>query len=247
MFKFKGNERIGEKHINNYGNEFEIVEYKNADKVTVEFECGYRTVVTYQNCQLGRVSCPYDKRYNGVACMGLMSDGTDPVAVINGKQTRQYILWMSMINRCYNESQLKNSPAYRKCSVCDRWLVYANFLEDLPKIPNYNIWMNRSDYELDKDMLQQDKEFRVYSPETCAFIPYDVNIRMAHKTPRAKKEKPYKPVKVIRVTDVETGVYVDAKKQREVAEMFGFTQTYVSKLIKKGKCYVGYKIEVLYV
>ena len=242
---FKG-QHIGEKYVNNYGNEFIIVDYKGG-KVTVEFECGYRTTTSYQSCQLGAISCPYDKRQCGVGCIGLKSDGTEPICCINGKSTKTYKLWCSMLNRVYNEKQLKKHPAYRRCKVCERWLVFANFLEDLPSIPNYNVWLIRDDYELDKDMLQQGEEFKVYSPKTCVFISHEINILMARKTPRTKKEKPYKPVKVVRVTDIETGVYVDVKKQKDVADMFGFTRAYINKLIKKGKSYLGYKIEVLYV
>jgi hypothetical protein len=167
--------------------------------------------------------------------------------MVDGKQTREYRLWCSMINRVYNKKQLRKHPAYRRCKVCERWLAFANFLEDLTNIPNYDIWLNREDYDLDKDMLQQGKQFKVYSPETCVFIPRNLNIGLSNKTPKAKKEKPCKLKKVIRVTDVETGVYVDGLTQKDIANMFGFTQSYTSKLIKRGKCYLGYKIEVLYI
>ena len=238
-------ERMGEVFINNYGNIFKIVEYKNARKVTVEFECGYRVVTSYQNCQKGGVRCPYDKTYCGVACIGLLPDGTEPVLYENGKPTKPYKAWCAMINRCYNEKQLEYNPAYRNCSVCDFLLVYANFLENIHLIPNYEVWLVNDNYELDKDLLQSGKEFKVYSLETCMFMPRGINIRLSSRLPKPKKEKAQKTKKVIRLTHIESGMYMHFDKQQQVADKLGVTQSYISRLIKKGEEYNGYKIEVL--
>jgi hypothetical protein len=234
-------ERMGEVFTNNYGNTFKIVEYKNARKVTVEFECGYTTTAAYSSCKKGGVSCPYDKRYNAVACIGLKKDGTEPICYINGKPTKAYALWCAMINRVYNKKQLKYHPGYKKSKVCERWLVFANFLEDLPNIPNYELWLHSDQYELDKDLLQHGQEFKIYSPTTCMFVPKNVNIRL----PKPKKEKAPKPKKVIRLTHIESGMYMHFDKQQQVADKLGVTQSYISRLVKKGDEYNGYKIEVL--
>ena len=239
-------ERMGETFINAFGNKFTVVEYKNSMNLTVEFECGYQTTANYQNCQLGRVACPFDKRYCSVGCIGLKSDGTEPVLMVDGKQTKPYKLWCSMINRVYNEKQLQYEPAYRKCRVCDRWLVYSQFLEDLPSLKGYDIWLTCDDYELDKDLLQQGKEFKVYSPETCMFIPKSVNTRLP-KARRPKKQKALELRKIIRLTHIETGMYMHFNKQQQVADKLGVTQSWISRLIKRGEEYNGYKIEVLYV
>ena len=237
--------RIGETYVNNYGNEYVIVDYEGNNKVTVEFKkYGYvRTGLYYHNVRLGRTYCPFDKRYYGVACIGLMSDGTEPVLIINGEETKEYKLWMAMIYRVYSESQLKHHSSYRKCKVCDRWLVYANFLEDIKSLPNYELWLHSDQYELDKDLLQHGQEFKIYSPTTCMFVPKNVNIRL----PKPKKEKAPKPQKIFRLTHIESGMYMDYKKQEEVAGKLGVTQSYISKLVKKGETYKGYKIEKMYV
>ena len=88
-----------------------------------------------------------------------------------------------MIDRCYN----KNSNAYEKYGaigvrVCDRWLCYEYFVQDLPKIPNYDLWKRYPKiYRLDKDILQNRADNKVYSPETCMFISSRDNTIEMHK------------------------------------------------------------------
>ena len=237
--------RIGERYMNHWGNWYVIIAYNGNKNVTVQFEeSGFiRYNVSYQNVRLGNVSCPYDLTQCSVGCIGLMSDGSYPVCKVNGKLTKEYKLWMAMINRVYNESQLKHHSSYRKCKVCDRWLVYANFLEDVKSLPNYELWLHSDQCELDKDLLQHGQEFKIYSPTTCMFVPKNVNIRL----PKPKKEKAPKPKKVFRLTHIESGMYMDYNKQEEVAGKLGVTQSYISKLVKKGETYKGYKIEKMYV
>ena len=77
-----------------------------------------------------------------------------------------YTKWHGMIRRCYSkESEIKN-PTYKDCYVCDEWLTFSNFKS----------WMEQQDYEgkhLDKDLLVCNN--KVYSPETCVFVPREIN------------------------------------------------------------------------
>ncbi len=77
-----------------------------------------------------------------------------------------YLTWKGMIDRCYGRSQLRNRPSYEDCFVCDEWLIFSNFKK----------WMERQDCDgmhLDKDILV--KGNKVYSPDTCLFVPPSVN------------------------------------------------------------------------
>jgi len=61
------------------------------------------------------------------------------------RHTRVYRIWSCMLTRCNNQ----NEPAYAKygargIKVCDRWLVFANFLEDMGE-PNLNESIDRID------------------------------------------------------------------------------------------------------
>ncbi len=73
--------------------------------------------------------------------------------------------WHSMIRRCYSENSRIINPAYEMVSVCQDWLVYSNF----------KVWMESQNWEglaLDKDIRG---DGNLYSPETCAFVPQQIN------------------------------------------------------------------------
>lgn len=77
-----------------------------------------------------------------------------------------YKFWSSMVERCYSEKMQKKNPTYIGITVCDDWKRYSNFEK----------WANKhyiSGYELDKDIITINS--KIYSPETCSFVPSIVN------------------------------------------------------------------------
>lgn len=86
----------------------------------------------------------------------------------NGKIVRCpfYIKWHSMLRRCYSKVLHSNNPAYLGCTVCVEWLTFSNFKS----------WMETQDWEgkeLDKDWIVLGN--KIYSPDTCCFIPKGLN------------------------------------------------------------------------
>ncbi|EHM6953344.1 hypothetical protein KGV31_002143 [Vibrio parahaemolyticus] len=84
----------------------------------------------------------------------------------DGTNTVLYKVWSSMLQRCYSQSFLSKFPTYRGCSVCEEWLTLSEFKK----------WFDAhyiEGYELDKDLLF--KGNKIYSPQTCVFIPKHVN------------------------------------------------------------------------
>jgi len=77
-----------------------------------------------------------------------------------------YRRWVAMLHRCYGNFSKKH-PTYSVCSVCEEWLVFSNFEKWFEE--NY-----KEGYELDKDLLSG-KDNKVYSPETCCFLPQRIN------------------------------------------------------------------------
>ena len=75
--------------------------------------------------------------------------------------------WRAMLQRCYCEKFLEKHPTYQGCYVCEEWLTFSNFLKWFET--NY-----KNGYELDKDLLSS-KGNKVYSPETCCFLPHELN------------------------------------------------------------------------
>lgn len=168
----KKEERLGETFVSNEGCTFFIIEYVNANCVTVKFadEYGAEIHTAYHNCKKGSVKNPY---FNSVFGVGRIGVG-DFKTFINGKMTREYYLWGNMIERCYSGKY----PTYANVTVCNRWLVYANFLEDLPLIEGYELWLNSEEMiSLDKDLKQVGVKNKVYSLETVKFVTQGENAR----------------------------------------------------------------------
>lgn len=121
-----------------------------------------------------------------------------PTVVIDGKHKQVrcpfYFRWKSMLERCYNKKTNKKNPTYAGCKVCDEWLTFSNFKS----------WMEKQDWEgmeLDKDILSGSE--KIYSPETCAFVPKSLN-RFLNDHGRARGKLP------IGVTLHSDGVYYTA-------------------------------------
>lgn len=91
-----------------------------------------------------------------------------------GKQLRcpAYDRWASMITRCYSEVCHKKQPAYIDAEVCDEWKYFSNFRR---------WWVNNytDGWQLDKDILSVG--CKVYSPETCIYVPGWLNKFITNK------------------------------------------------------------------
>jgi hypothetical protein len=86
------------------------------------------------------------------------------------KNRKIYDAWREMLKRCYSEKYHKRQPSYIGCTVCEEWLDFQTFAE----------WFNDNYYELENEKVALDKDFlikgnKVYSPETCLFVPMSIN------------------------------------------------------------------------
>jgi len=155
--------RIGEKFITNEGYEVEIIEYFSNKNITIKFENNF----IFHNIQLrnlirGQVSNPYHtSKYNmGYLGIGKYKAHTDK------KATLTYKIWTSMLRRCYDEKFKQINPTYTGVTVYEKWHDFQNF----------GAWFEKSyidGFELDKDILI--KGNKIYSPETCCFVPHEIN------------------------------------------------------------------------
>lgn len=79
-----------------------------------------------------------------------------------------------MLCRAYCKKYHKKRPTYENVIVCSEWLNFQNFAEWYYKQPFFNAKdYNGKPYQLDKDILF--KGNKVYSPETCCFVPPEIN------------------------------------------------------------------------
>lgn len=131
-------------------------------------------VIAKQGCQ----KCYNDRRRTLVLGWGI-NDSKRPV--MHGTQKELiYKTWTSMIRRCYSPKYHKYKPTYIGCEVCDEWKYYSNFEK----------WFNehyKQGYVLDKDILVQGN--RVYSPNTCCFVPPYINGLLATNASKRGKYK----------------------------------------------------------
>ena len=160
--------RIGEINKNRYGSVMKIINYKNYDNITVEFDNKFITGCSYQQFKNGSVKNLYDKSVYGV---GYLGEGKYVSKEQNKKEhTKQYETWIRMLDRCYSFNYKNNFHTYIECYTCEEWHNFQNFAkwydENIYEINNENI-------ELDKDILF--KGNKIYSPENCIFVPQKIN------------------------------------------------------------------------
>ena len=98
-----------------------------------------------------------------------------------------YKKWADMLYRCYNEEYHKTHPTYIGCTVCDRWLILSNFVEDVPKITGYDEErLLNGELELDKDKKKDENKH--YIMKYCTWLLKPENISLAHKGKQVSEE-----------------------------------------------------------
>lgn len=156
----------GDVYKNTFGTEYVVVKYQTARKVHVRFldEFGYETVSTAFYVKKGVIRNPYDKT---VFSRGYY--GVGPYKGKTGNKTsKEYSLWGGMFNRCYCTKPGVNET-YRDCSVSPEFFNFQDFAVWATKQNGFG----REGWHLDKDIVQRGN--KVYSPETCAFVPQEIN------------------------------------------------------------------------
>lgn len=186
MMISKANERLGETNYNRLGSKMWIIRYGNARDIDVEFENGYVKKNThYSLFKSGAIVNPYDISVYG---HGYIGEGKYKPSV-KGKHTPEYTTWKSMLTRCYSKNYHKKQPSYIGCTVHEDWLNFQTFSKWYES--NYYFISNEK-LELDKDILV--KGNKVYSPNTCVFVPKKIN-RLFTKTNKSRGKLPIGVIK----------------------------------------------------
>lgn len=147
---------------NNYGF-CEVVEYVSNRKVVVRFDSGYVTTSEMGQLRRGDVKDKSLPNIRGVA----YNDYPHPVK-IDHQHIPEYVLWRNVIERSF----FNLTNAYKNVEMCDDWLHFSKFKRDITSMPNFNEFLNEG-WHLDKDILV--KGSKLYSPETCCFVPKELN------------------------------------------------------------------------
>ena len=158
--------RVGETNITKQGFTISIIEYDCYNNVIIQFNDRYNTIwhTTYVRFKQGTVKNP------NVLCMYGRIAYKQDIA----KNPMAYNKYRAMLDRCYG-IQKGNNIVYQGCQVCNEWNNFENFLA----------WFTDNYYSIDGDNMDLDKDIlgngKLYSPDTCVFIPHKLNSQFARR------------------------------------------------------------------
>ncbi|MGO4887081.1 hypothetical protein ACJ2A9_04925 [Anaerobacillus sp. MEB173] len=158
--------RVGETRLNRLGSMMIVDEYNNSQDIWVRFPQGNMVKCTWTQFLAGNVKNVWDRSLYGV---GYIGEGKYKISV-NGVPTKIYKVWASMIQRCYSVKLQEKCPTYKGVTVCDEWHNFQNFAK----------WYDANIYDIEGCRMELDKDIlckgnKVYSPDTCVFVPHHIN------------------------------------------------------------------------
>lgn len=142
-----------------------VLKYNNAEDVEVMFlDTKYTTSARMQCIKHGRVRDFLKPFMFGVGFI------TKTV----GSKDKNYSTWQRMLERCYETKCQSKYPTYIGCTVSENF----KYLEYFSKWCVNQIGFDSKDekgrpFQLDKDILL--KGNKVYSEDTCCFVPAEIN------------------------------------------------------------------------
>ena len=161
-------DRTGEERLNAFGSKMIIKKYRKAIDIDVYFP-EYDWIfehATYGKFKKGEIKCSYEPRTLGVGYLGEGKYKTRE----NGKVHKYYKIWHGMLTRCYDPKFHEKRPTYDGCKVEDYLLNFQHMCE----------WLENNYYEIPGEQMCLDKDIlckgnKIYSRETCIFVPKRIN------------------------------------------------------------------------
>lgn len=176
--------RIGEVNCNKYGTKMKIIEILDQKNIYIEFQDAYKIIKkgSYHAFKNGTLKNPYDKSVHNI---GYLGEGSFQSR--KGKDSKilaPYGKWASIIARCYDPTVKRKLPAYEGCTMVDSW----------HNLQNFGAWYEDNFYQIPGEKMEIDKDIlvkgnKIYGPETCVFVPRDMN-RLLEKRARGRGKNP---------------------------------------------------------
>ena len=176
-------DRVGEEILDKYGNHSKIIKYNSYKDIIVEFDDSTQLNGRYDVFKRGGLIHPFERTFYNKGYMGVGKYNTKDMV---------YRYWHSMIKRVYDPIEHNRYPNYIGCSVCEEW-------HDLQ---NFGKWYEDNYYEINGELMCLDKDIlnkgnKIYSPETCIFVPNRINVLFTN----CKKARGKYPLGVIKTKD----------------------------------------------
>ena len=177
-------DRTGEKSISSQGYLMKIIKYNNHHDILIKFLDDMGAIVKgdYSTFKKGLIKNPYHKTMLDIGYIGETTIMNE-----NNIKKKSYYCWKGMMSRCYYNEFHKKQPTYIGCSVCEDWHCFATFEK----------WFNENYYEIEGEEMQLDKDIlchnlkienKIYSPETCVFLPRKFNNLFERKKSNKKNK-----------------------------------------------------------
>ena len=156
----------GDIFTNTDGCEYVVLKYNGSRNVLIRFldTDAHEMIVETGSIFKGCIKNPFHRRALGVGFMGVgaYSSGVKE----SPDRGAAYRKWKCMLERCYG---CRDLVAYKDVVVCEEWHNFQNFANWATEQKGFT----EKGWELDKDILSNG--VKIYSPETCAFIPKQIN------------------------------------------------------------------------
>ena len=154
---------------NNYG-DVEVTEYIDSYNITVKFlNTGNVRKTGTSELKKGEIR---DNEAFPVYIVGVMDVPNE--ARRNVPIPKEYSIWNGVRQRCYNENIRHLTSSYQEAEMSENFKRYSYFKEWCHNQIGFNVLDDKGKtFALDKDILV--KGNKVYSEETCAFVPNEIN------------------------------------------------------------------------
>ena len=160
--KDRSDKLVGTVYNSDKFGDYEIIYYGSVEDVLIRFHnTGYVTKSGMQRIRAGGV---IDKTLPNVYGVGYSGE----CDMVDIRKNRSYVVWNSMLKRCYSNRKYVISFKYVGKTVSDYFLNYSNFHEWYINQKGHDLG-----WELDKDLIISGNS--EYSPESCVLVPKEIN------------------------------------------------------------------------
>ena len=165
----KGSDCVGKTFTSSKCGDFVVIEYKDYDNVVVKFTAT-GSIVTTQLYHVKDGSIK-DRMFPSICGVGIVGE---KYPLENGKQSKEYTVWVGMLDRCYSTTN-DTRKTYEGCEVTSSFRYFPFFKEWC----HNQVGFGEKGFALDKDILV--KGNKIYSEDTCCFVPQEINNLFTNK------------------------------------------------------------------